>query len=55
MTIISTLAVWAIVSLSVVGAVVVLNRLTIWVKGVVKRIKNFNFQCEMPDLDDVQP
>ena len=55
MMIISTIAVWVIASLNVVGAVVVLNRLTIWSEKVVNRIKNFKFQCGMPDLDDVQP
>jgi hypothetical protein len=50
---ISTIAVWVIMSLSVVGLVVVLNRLTMWVKQIYWFITDEDDLCEYPEISDV--
>ena len=56
---ISTIAFWILLSLALWGVIDLMNRLCFWgekcVKRLIDRIRNVSFQCELPDIDDVEP
>jgi hypothetical protein len=51
----SIIGFWILMTCTVVGAVVILNQLTIWVKSTYNRLRDFEIQCELPDIEDVEP
>jgi len=56
---VSIIMLWILLSLALWGVIDLMNRLSFWgekcIKRLIDRIRNVSFQCEFPDIEDVEP
>jgi len=57
--VVAVIVLWILLSFALWGVIDLMNRLSFWGERIVKRfidrIRNFSFQCEFPDIEDIEP